>query len=260
MKTLHPKIQELQRRTAGEYLTCRYVDSNNKPIIADHRVKASSDDPFVIEGYLAVFGMRDSFKTSAEKGCFTKSLNDRGPKSSAKDKIIHLWMHDRYEPIGQYEELYEDSYGLRFKMRFDDVPNGRPEQVRRQTKSGTINQYSYGFQYVWDKMEYDEKEDTIRMFECDLYEGSSVSVLASNSETFTIRSAEEFETTLYDLGMEADQIISSLPKRKQMELKQLLTRYKSLANRSKPVLPLIIDEPKTELVIGDYKLNLNELS
>jgi hypothetical protein len=167
-------------------------------------------------------------------------------------------MHDRYEPVGQYEELYEDEYGLRFKLRVDKVPNGRPEQVRIQTKSGTLNQYSYGFDYVWDKMEYHEDSDSILMFEVDLYEGSSISILASNPETYTIRSQEDLTNALHDLGIEADQIISSLPMKKQMELKQLITRYKSLANRSKPELPLVVDEPSNGLVIGDYKLNLTE--
>jgi len=260
MKTLHPKLLELQKRTAGEYLTCRYVNQSGNQISADYRVRASSDDAYVIEGYLAVFGIRDSYGTVAVKGCFAKSLNDRGPKSQAKDKIIHLWMHDRYEPVGQYEELFEDDYGLRFKLRVDNVPNGRPEQVRIQTKSGTLNQYSYGFEYVWDKMEYVEDRDAILMFEVDLFEGSSISILASCPETYTIRSQEELSTALEDLGFEADQVIRSLPKKVQIELKQLITRYKSLANRSKPVLPLTIDEPNNRLVIGDYKLNLNEFS
>lgn len=236
---------------------CRYVNDKGIVVPADYKVRASSDDPYVIEGYLAVFGIRDSYGTVAVKGCFAKSLNDRGPKSQAKDKIIHLWMHDRYEPVGQYEELFEDEYGLRFKLRVDKVPTGRPEQVRIQTKSGTLNQYSYGFDYVWDKMEYDEASESILMFETDLYEGSSISILASNPETFTIRSQEDLSNALQDLGFEADQIISTLPMKKQMELKQLITRYKSLANRSKPELPLVVDEP-TGLVIGDYKLNLTE--
>lgn len=261
MKTLHPKIKELQLRTAGEYLTSKYVDKTGQRVRTDFKVLPSTDDPSIIEGYLAVFGIKDSYGTVAVKGCFKKSLNERGPKSSAKDKIIHLWMHDRYEPIGQYEELFEDDYGLRFKLRVDPVPFGRPEQVRIQTKSGTLNQYSFGFEYVWDKMEYVEDDDDILMMECNLFEGSSISILASNTETYTIRSAEDFKNEVEALGIEAEEFIKSMPRAKQIEFRQLITRYKALAEIKPDSLSTLKTEskpPESGFRIGDYKIDVKQ--
>lgn len=258
MKTLHPKIQALKSNIAGEYLTSRYVDTKGKAISADHKIQVDVDNR-IIEGYLAVFGVRDSYGTTAVKGCFAKSLNDRGPKSGAKNKIIHLWMHNPCEPIGQYTELEEDNYGLRFKMAVDNV-QGRPEQVLVQTRSGTINQYSYGFDYVWDKMEYDQAKDTVLMLECDLYEGSSVSIHAANPETYTVRTKDDFTKALSALGIEAEEIIQGLNRKQQIEVRQLITRYKSLTE-FKPIqnglLDLSIEPSNGVMVVGDYKLNLN---
>lgn len=257
---LHPRIQALKNMVGGEYLTCRYVDAAGKNSQPDLKLKVDVDTR-VIEGYLAVFGVRDSYGTVAVKGCFAKSINDRGPKSSAKNKIIHLYMHDIMEPVGQYTELYEDDYGLRFKCQVDDTGDGtRPDQVLKQTRSGTINQYSFGFDYVWEKMEFDEVRDAVLMFECDLYEGSSVTLKPANTETYTIRTQEDFTKRLAEIGVEAEEVLAGLGKKQQMEIRQLITRYKSLASyKPEQHAPLdLSSKPTQELSVGDYKLNLTQ--
>jgi HK97 family phage prohead protease len=263
MKILHKKIQELKERTAGEYLICRYVDNGTDFTIRLQTIPDNpwKDNPRVIRGYLAVWGVPDTYGTVAIRGCFSKSLKDRGPESGAKNKIIHLWIHDMKEPVGSYLELVEDDYGLRFACLVDDVA-GTPERVLKQTKSGTLNQYSYGFNYVWDKMEYNETRKVIEMYECDLYEGSSLSIKASNPETYTIRSKEDLTKALLELGNEAEDVIESLPRNARLEVRQLISRYKSLAENKPLEKRMALDlsgEPsnKKELVVGTYKLNLN---
>ena len=61
-----------------------------------------------ISGYAAVFGNKDKAGDVLIKGCFSKSIQDRGPESSANDKIIMLWMHNMNEPIGRITVLNED--------------------------------------------------------------------------------------------------------------------------------------------------------
>lgn len=256
MKNLHPKVQQLKERTAGEYLTCRYT-SKQAP---DQKVGAEVDDR-VIKGYLAVFGIRDSYGTRAIKGCFEKSIRDRGPESKAKNKIIHLYYHKIDEPVASYRVLREDDYGLYFEGVVDDV-GGRAEQVLRQTRSGTLNQYSYGFDYVWDKMEYNEKTDSVDMYECALFEGSSLALKASMPETYSIRNAEDLNKALLELGLEAEDILQALPKKQQMEMRQLVTQYKSLIT-AKPLetrSALDMSKPiqKGVVVVGDYKIDLNQ--
>lgn len=254
MKTLHPKILELQRRTAGEYLTCRYVDAKGAPIVKDFQVRATSDDPSIVEAYVAVWGVRDSYGTIAVKGCFAKSIQERGPASGAKNKIIHLFMHDWKEPLGQLVEMVEDDYGLRVKIKFDDVA-GTPMRILKQTKSGTINQYSYGFRYIWDKMEYKEDIDAVLMLESDLYETTSVTILASNPETYTIRTADDLNKRMVELGEESEDVIATLPRKQQLEIRQLISQYKALVNVKPETLP---EPPEGELVVGSYKLNTKQ--
>lgn len=265
MKTLHPKIQALKDRTNGEFLTCRY-DSPAYPAMQVRAVATEEnpwkDDPFVIRGYLAVWNHKDTYGTIARKGCFAKSLAERGPKSNAKNKIIHLFMHDKKEPVGQYLELVEDDYGLRFACKVDDVA-GTPLRVLKQTDSGTINQYSYGFRYIWDKMEYNQPLDAVDMWECELWEGSSITCDAAMPETYTIRSKEDLQKVLKDMGSDAEDIIEGLPRQFQMEIRQLVTRYRTLAEtkpmtQEKPLLDLSYKPAKSVVVVGGYKLNLNE--
>lgn len=68
-----------------------------------------------ISGYASVFGNKDKAGDILIKGCFSKSIQDRGPESAANDKIIMLWMHDMEEPIGRFTVLNEDGKGLYFE-------------------------------------------------------------------------------------------------------------------------------------------------
>ena len=92
-----------------------------------------------ISGYAAVFGNRDKVGDVLLKGCFSKSIQERGPQSSANDKILLLWMHDMSEPIGAITELREDEKGLYFEARVDEIDIG--DRAIKQLESGTLNQF-----------------------------------------------------------------------------------------------------------------------
>ncbi len=252
MKPLHPKIKELQLRQAGVYATSSFTHEGK---ILDYRIKVVEDR--VIEGYLAVWDEPDDKGTAPVKGAFLKSLQERGPKSLAKQKILFLYYHDLKDPIGQFIELEEDAYGLRFKALIDDIPQG--DRVLTQVRSGTLNQFSYGFLYVWDKMEYIEKRNIVLMYEVDLWEGSVVSY-GSQKETFAIRSKEQLAAQMEDVEFELEDFVRAMPRAKQMEFRQLITRYKSL-NEIKPdslLDSLKTEEPKGVLKVGDYKIDVKQ--
>lgn len=252
MKTIHQKIKELQRRNAGTYWQSSF-DHLGKSL--DYRIKL--DEERMVRGYLAVFNEADDRGTAPIKGAFAKSLNERGPKSNAKQKILFLWYHKMDQPIGQFIELEEDNYGLRFAAVVDDIPEG--ERVLRQIRSGTINQFSYGFLPVWDKMEYDEEKDIVRMLEVDLWEGSAVTY-GSQKQTFAIRSKEQLTAQIEDVQDELEEFISNMPRAKQMEFRQLLTRYKSLMEVEPDSIKETLkkDEPTGHLVVGNYKLDVKQ--
>lgn|SRR5215216_3573945 len=259
MKILHPKVKALKLRAAPIVNSGGYVDTEGN-LVADYKIYSSETDR-TIKGYLAVWGIRDTHDTIFVKGCFAKSIRERGPESLAKQKIAHLWQHEVDNPTGQFTVLREDDYGLYFEAMLDDVPIG--ERELRQVRSGTLNQFSVGFNYIWDKIEYDEEQDALIIYEVELMEGS-VCTIASNAETYAMRSVDQLEKDKETLVDETEDFIKSLPRSKQLELRQLLTKHISLAKLNKPDEKRTLDEirkPKNEgLKFGAFNLNLNEFA
>lgn len=219
---LHPKIKELKLIATPYTRSSMMVDRQGKLI-----------DDRTVEGYCCVWGVRDDRGTGWLKGCFSKSIQERGPKSNSKYKIVALWQHRMDNPIGRVIELEEDDYGLRFKIEFDEIYEA--ERCLLQIRSGTINQFSFGFDYIWDQMYYDEKMDTIWVKEAALYEISPVT-LASMEETYAIRSADDYDSQKEILDEETEFVIKSLPRTKQLEVRQLISRHVSLIRAEPPEL------------------------
>lgn len=236
---LHPKIKELKQRSKPITYSSLIVRADGTMV----DTKTTVDD-LTVKGYLIVWGVRDTYGTIFLKGCCAKSIAERGPQSSSKYKITMLWQHRQDDPIGQFTVLKEDDYGLYFEATLDD-PEAVPSAKRAasQIKSGTVNQLSVGFDYVWDKMEYDEKSDAILLKEIDLFEGSPVTI-ASNNETYFIRSAADLEAAQEQLHDETEDYIRSIPRSKQLELRQLISRHISLAT-TEP------DDPRTRSLDKD---------
>ncbi len=244
---MHQRIKELQIRTATRQ---PYSDM---AVGVDGKLSVDKDER-IIKGYLAVWGIVDTFGTRFVKGCFAKSLSARGVGSNAKQKILYLWQHDMKDPIGQFRVLQEDDYGLYFEAEIDDVPSGN--RALTQTRSGTINQNSFGFDYVWDKVEYNETDDAIDVFEAVLHEGSAVT-FGSNSETYMMRSPEEITTAKEVLAEEVNEFASELPHKQRVIFKQLMTRHISIANaeaQSKR-LDQVKEEQKDDVI--DYTALMN---
>lgn len=141
------------------------------------------DEKHVIRVKFASFGNKDSAGDILVKGCFAKSIKERGPQSDTNRKIAFLWQHDIYDPIGkvlEIEELDDGAYATVQLSNFDAVPNAK--RAWYQLNDGDINQFSFGFQYVWDKMEYIEEEDAFLVKEVVLHE-ISVVTLGCNERT-----------------------------------------------------------------------------
>lgn len=256
---MHSKIKDLQLRAAPITTSQSYIDKDGQLVMVDLKQEVDIESR-TVKGYLAVFGIPDTYRTVAVKGCFAKSIQERGPQSQSKQKIAYLWQHDPRDPIGQFTVLQEDDYGLYFEAVLDEVPSG--ERALRQIKSGTINQFSYGFDYIWDKMEYEEVRDVVLMYEVNLMEGSPVT-FGSNAETYAIRSKQDYENQKNILDLDTEDFISSIPRSKQLELRQLIARQISLAKVQPNELrqiSLTPNEPSEQVAeIGGYKLNLKQL-
>lgn len=187
------------------------------------------EDSRIISGYAAIFGNKDKADDILIKGCFAKSIQDRGPESSANDKIIMLWMHDMNEPIGRLSVLNEDDKGLYFEAVIDDVPRGN--QAVKQLESGTLNQFSIGYQYVWENCEYDSAKDAFIVKEVKLHEISVVSI-GCNGETeyLGLKSLEDAERAYEELNGEISSLCSNMSGSKQQKVQKIISKAMSLAS------------------------------
>lgn len=194
-----------------------------------------------ISGYASVFNNIDKAGDMLLKGCFAKSIQERGPESTANDKIIMLWMHDMREPIGKITVLQEDDKGLYFEAVLDDVERGN--QALKQLESGTLNQFSIGYSYVWEKCEYDRERDCLIVKEVILYEISVVSI-GCNGETeyLGLKSAEEYDNAMEMLSVEISEACKGLPIRKREEVQALIRKAMSLAQYKPAGKPLGVGE------------------
>lgn len=207
-----------------------------------------------IRGYLAIWGKQDLHGTIFMKGCCARSLEQRGVKSESNYKITLLWQHDIRDPIGKFTELREDDKGLYFEAEIDDVENGN--RALKQVNSGTLNQFSFGFRYIWDKMEYDEEIDAIIVREIDLIEGSVVT-MGSQEATHAIRSLEDLESKELEFKENIEISLKSINRQKQIEIRKSITDYISLLKANPTIVTLRKDPEEVENV--DFELLLTKI-
>ena len=178
-------------------------------------------------GYLAVFGNKDSDCDILVKGCFANSITERGPQSTSGNKIAHLWQHQMDKPLGKITKLLEDDYGLYFECTYDDIQLANDALV--QIKSGTLNKFSIGFNYVWEKMEYDEGKDAFICMELRLWEGSVVTLAANDLTYVTGLKSEQRKCLVEDLMSEFEENMPGIKSMTQYNLRQIFSKLKALA-------------------------------
>lgn len=105
----------------------------------------------------------DSYGDVLVEGCCTKSITERGPKSSMPGKIKHLSNHDLTEGIGRIELLEETEINnmtvLRANSWMSETTAG--EETLIKYTEGIIDQHSIGFNYMdleWLDQESEEFE------------------------------------------------------------------------------------------------------
>lgn len=192
-------------------------------------VKGMELDSRKVSGYAAIFGVKDKANDILIKGCFAKSIAERGPESQANDKIILLWMHNMSEPIGRITKLVEDDKGLYFEADIDDIPLG--DRAIKQMESGTINQFSFGYSYVWDKVDYDEKMDAYIVKEVVLYEISPVSIGCNGMTEYTgLKSEADILERIESLREDIENELAGMAVSKKSRMQELFGKVWSLAS------------------------------
>lgn len=204
-----------------------------------------------IEFYFAVWGKKDINGEISVKGCMTKSILEHGPLSKSPQKIIFLYQHDQSLPLGRIVSITEDDFGCKAVAEFDNI--ALANDVITQIKSGTLNQFSYGFKYVWDKTEYDKTTSTISLKEVRMMEISVVSIGASEDTRFLGFKSVNIDDASHELIEETELFIKSLDTTKQLQARSIISKHIALSQKAGSIDSLLKDEP----LKGDLKEAIN---
>jgi HK97 family phage prohead protease len=155
-----------------------------------------------IKGYPIVWGSKNDYKEIVMQGATQNSLNARG-LGSTKNPILVLNQHRQTEPLCRPTVLHEDSYGLYFEGEIVEGVRHADEAAILVEKS-ILRQLSYGFNYLWDKIRYDETEDAYILEEIKLGEISLVTF--SSDENAQLRSYNQLQENALLNKFSAEQI------------------------------------------------------
>lgn len=162
-------------------------------------VKAVNDDG-TFEGYGSVFNVIDSYREIVLPGAFKKSIDEHKQKGSSP---ALLWQHDSRSPIGVWDAMAEDDYGLKMSGRLAlDTQLGK--EAHSLLKMGAVRGLSIGFSVAVDGEEYDEQHRVWNLKEINLWETSIVTFPANQSAQVTSVRADlcnprEIEAALRDV-------------------------------------------------------------
>ncbi|MDR3475195.1 MAG: HK97 family phage prohead protease [Devosia sp.] len=124
------------------------------------------DEAGRFSGYASVFGQLDDGGDIVMPGAFAKSLALRG-----RANIRLLFQHDPKDPVGVWDKIAEDGFGLWVEGRLiGGVP--RADALRRLIENRAIDGLSIGFRTVRAKREASTGHR--RLLEIDLWEISIV--------------------------------------------------------------------------------------
>ena len=137
----------------------------NEAVFTALDLKSIADDG-AFEGYASLFNREDLGRDIILPGAFRDSLARKGVAG-----IRLLFQHNPAEPIGAWDDLQEDTKGLRARGRLTlDVARAR--EVHALMRAGAIDGLSIGFRAV--KAHRDRATGIRRIAQLDLWEISIV--------------------------------------------------------------------------------------
>jgi HK97 family phage prohead protease len=173
-------------------------DTEIKKLTFHSEVKADEKGTFT--GYGSIFGNEDQGSDIMQKGAFTKSLTKRPAQ-----KVKLLYQHKTDEPIGIFEDMYEDAKGLFVKGKLA-MGTQKGREAYELLKMGALDGMSIGFRADPEKQGYNEsKRGTRTLKEVDLMEISLVTFPMNESaliETVkgNAKNIREWEKILREAG------------------------------------------------------------
>lgn len=214
--------------------------------------------------YLSHFGNVDSDNDLLVKGCFKKSLQERGVDSSSNRKIAYLRYHNWEMPIGKFVELQEDDFGLYAVGELGNSTLGNDALLDYQ--DGIIREHSIGFRYIQDKIKWIEdlsveSKGYYMVSEVALWEGSAVTFGANEmTPVLEVAKSEDKDDFFKKINDEINTICKSLVNGKGTDerLYSLEMRMKYLTSQLTEIAQLNIDNPKA-IVIEEKGFDWNNV-
>ncbi|MCC5993409.1 MAG: HK97 family phage prohead protease [Rhodobacteraceae bacterium] len=97
-----------------------------------------------IEGYASLFGLRDKGGDMVMPGAYAASLKRLAARG---ERVRMLWQHDPAQPIGLWEEVFEDARGLCVRGRL--LPDiARAQEARVLLEAGAVDGLSIGYRTI----------------------------------------------------------------------------------------------------------------
>lgn len=169
----------------------------------------------VIKGYAIIYGDINEHRERLHRGCCAKSIESYGPNSKSNFKIKFHDEHGR--ALGQLAVLEEREIGLYFETApLDNIQAA--DELLTQVRSGTKNNFSYGFDFIPDKMTWHEDDNCFDIYEIRLFEISSVDI-PSGMNTFTVRAKTDPNKAIRDF-------IKKLPRKYAYEARTMFALQK----------------------------------
>ena len=142
--------------------------------------EGSLDESGCFEGYGSTFGGKpDDGGDVVVEGAFVKSLSAGGRNGTG---VAMLWQHDPHQPVGVWNELVEDSKGLKVRGQLAvETQLGHDAQVLM--KMGALRGLSIG--YGIKEYEYNKDKSMRFLKELDLWEISPVTFPMNTRATIT---------------------------------------------------------------------------
>lgn len=175
----------------------KYIGRSTRSLAVD--VDTIDEAQGIIEGYVTVYGVVDSYGTYTTKGCANESIKKRG-------KMPMLWQHT--EVIGLWTEFEEDEKGLKAKGKLTlEDPNAQRALAHLKAKS--VEGLSIGFTIDdYNDMEYNSTLNAVALNKIDLREISVVTFPANDQAQVTnvknengIINKRQLEKILRDAGL-----------------------------------------------------------
>lgn len=153
----------------------------------------------VFQGYGSIFGNKDLGNDVVMQGAFAKSIGKKGAKA-----VKMLYQHRPDEPIGVFDEIIEDSRGLKVKGRLA-MGTQRGREVYELMKMGALDGLSIGYRVSPKGADYDDRGKRRLLKEVDLMEISAVTFpMNPKARVAAVKGADksirEWEEILRDAG------------------------------------------------------------